>query len=66
MKNNPEKVALTAAQYAMVKRAVKRLIAVSVEDAQKGGGHPEDHALIAHDLRSARASFWTLFQWGPL
>ena len=65
-RKKPERVTLTAAQHAQVKRAVKRLIAASIEDAQKGGGHPEDWELIARDLRSARSAFWSLFKWGPL
>jgi hypothetical protein len=65
-RKRPERVVLTVAQHAMVKRAVKRLIAISIEDAQKGGGYPEDYELIARDLRSARSSFWSLFKWGPL
>lgn len=57
----PLTLPLSPADYARLRYCVRKLIQASIEDATKGGGDPEDAPFIEHDLRSARASFWSLF-----
>lgn len=57
----PLTIPMSPADHARLRYCVRKLIQASIEDATKGGGDPEDMPFIEHDLRSARASFWSLF-----
>jgi hypothetical protein len=56
------RIPLTRTQAAKLRRALTTLLRATIDDTWKGGGDPADIPLIESELRSARASFWSLFQ----
>jgi hypothetical protein len=43
-------------------RAVRRLIRAEIDNAWKGGGHPDDIPYIEHELKSATAAYRKLMK----
>lgn len=57
----PSRIPLSKPQAAALRRALLRYTRAEVDSSWAGSQRPEDQSLIASELRSARAAFWSLF-----
>lgn len=54
-------IPLSQNEAARLRRAIRRYISAAIDNDNKGGGDPQDHAEIELELRKAQDAFWALF-----